>query len=84
MRLKTSPYVTKFEIARIIGMRLLQLSEQASSDVNDPFDQVVAEILNKKNPAIIRRPLPDGSFEDCALSDLKIDHETRKFQLRRP
>lgn len=39
----------------------------------DPLKIAEKELREKKIPMIIRRYLPDGSYEDWALDDLIID-----------
>ena len=77
---RTTEYVTKFELSRIIGMRILQVT-QHNLISEEPRAYVVREILSGRNPVVIRRPLPDGTFEDRPLSGLKIDPDLRKLFL---
>lgn len=67
---RTSPYLTRFECARVLGLRVLQLQE--NDGVPDPRATAVAELRNGENPAIIRRHMPDASYEDVAVSHLKL------------
>jgi len=72
----TSSFLTKYERARIIGTRALQLSMDAVSTVDttnmsDPLKIAEKELLHNKIPIIIRRYLPNGLYEDCKLKDLK-------------
>ncbi len=73
----TTPYLTKYEKARIIGARALQISKNAPIFVNaenetDPILIAEKELREHKIPFIIRRFLPDGSYEDWAVKDLKL------------
>lgn len=75
MRLRTSPYLSKFEIARILGLRALQLSWGAEPRV--PCDGItnvheIALLEFEKNLLNfeIRRHLPDGSYEDVNVNQL--------------
>jgi DNA-directed RNA polymerase I, II, and III subunit RPABC2 len=78
----TSDYLTKFEAARIIGMRTLQLSEECMQEAGLSLEEVaIREILEGTNPVIIRRYLPDGSHEDRPLRELKLDQTMRSYQL---
>lgn len=72
---KTSPYLTKFEFCRIIGMRALELSmKKDGKEIDTNFHEVAkAEILNRELSMTVRRYLPNGNFEDRELLDLKID-----------
>lgn len=75
---KTVPFLTKYERARVLGIRIKQLNNDA-----DPFVEVVAntidarfiaeeELKQGKIPFIIRRPLPNGGNEYWKLSDLEV------------
>ena len=73
----TTPFLTKYEKARIIGARALQISKNAPIFVNidgetDPILIAEKELREKKIPFIIRRFLPDGSYEDWPVKDLII------------
>ena len=65
----TTPYMTKFERARILGTRALQISMNAPVMVElegetDPLHIALKELRERKIPTTVRRFLPDGSFED--------------------
>ncbi|KAL0219049.1 hypothetical protein P9112_004702 [Eukaryota sp. TZLM1-RC] len=71
----TTPYLTKYERARILGARALQISLNAPVLVEvdketDPLEIAEKELIAKKIPFTIRRYLPDGSYEDWHLNDL--------------
>jgi DNA-directed RNA polymerase I, II, and III subunit RPABC2 len=75
---RTSPYMTKYERARILGTRALQISMNAPVMVDtegliDPMDIAEKELNAKLVPFIVRRYLPDGSFEDWKVSELLQD-----------
>ena len=75
----TTRYLTKYEKARVLGTRALQLSMNAPPMVEvegetDPLEIAYKELREKKIPFIIRRYLPDTSFEDWKLEELII-HE---------
>jgi len=67
------PKITRFERARIIGARSLQLSLGAPpfikvpSTVHNPIDIAISELEQKVLPINIRRTLPDGQYEDIPL-----------------
>lgn len=74
----TTRYLTKYERARLLGTRALQLSMNAPPLVEldgetDPLKIAAKELRERKLPLIIRRYLPDGSFEDWSLDELIID-----------
>lgn len=67
------PKITRFEKARIVGARSLQISMGApilieinETDTN-PIDIAVKELNAKILPITIRRTLPDGTFQDIPL-----------------
>jgi DNA-directed RNA polymerase I, II, and III subunit RPABC2 len=71
------PKLTRFERARIVGARALQVSLGAPilvelpQRVSDPIDIALAELNEGVLPMTIRRTLPDGSHQDIALVDLR-------------
>ena len=86
----TTPYLTKYERARVLGTRALQIryvrailsrNAHALRSMNAPvlvplegetdaLQIAIKELSQKKIPLIIRRYLPDGSFEDWSIKDL--------------
>lgn len=61
----TTPYMTKYERARILGTRALQISMNAPVLVDlegetDPLQIAIKELREKKIPLIVRRYMPDG------------------------
>ncbi|KAI7901046.1 RNA polymerase, subunit omega/K/RPB6 [Cokeromyces recurvatus] len=74
----TTPYLTKYERARILGTRALQISLNAPVmvDIDGETDALAIankELREKKIPLIIRRFMPDGTYEDWKIKDLIID-----------
>lgn len=74
----TTPFMTKYERARVLGTRALQISMCAPIMVElenetDPLQIAMKELKAKKIPLIIRRYLPDGSFEDWSIDELIIN-----------
>lgn len=75
----TTPHLTKYERARVLGTRALQISMNAPTLVElepgecDPLQIALKELLARKVPLIIRRYLPDGSFEDWKVNELILD-----------
>ncbi|TLX83986.1 MAG: DNA-directed RNA polymerase subunit K [Thaumarchaeota archaeon] len=71
------PTLTRFERARIIGARSLQLSLGAPALVdssikfNDTISVAVAELNSKVLPISIRRILPNGLYQDIPIDWLK-------------
>jgi DNA-directed RNA polymerase I, II, and III subunit RPABC2 len=61
----TTPYMTKYERARVLGTRALQISMYAPVLVDlegetDPLQIAIKELREKKIPLVVRRYLPDG------------------------
>ena len=77
---KTYPFITKYEYARIIGMRSKQLNNGADPFVKvdrgmiDGYTIALKEMEEKKIPFIIARPLPNGGREYWKLQDLELIH----------
>eukprot|EP01114_Cavostelium_apophysatum_P010139 TRINITY_DN2359_c0_g1_i1.p1 TRINITY_DN2359_c0_g1~~TRINITY_DN2359_c0_g1_i1.p1 ORF type:complete len:149 (-),score=16.02 TRINITY_DN2359_c0_g1_i1:88-534(-) len=74
---KTTRYMTKYERARVLGTRALQISMNAPimvelSGQTDPLQIAREELKQKKIPLIIRRYLPDESYEDWSVDELEI------------
>mmetsp|Transcript_280 Transcript_280/g.502 ORF Transcript_280/g.502 Transcript_280/m.502 type:complete len:137 (-) Transcript_280:56-466(-) len=75
-RRRTTRFMTKYERARILGTRALQISLGApvlveiEPGVSDPLEIARKELIEQKIPITIRRYLPDGSFEDWNVDEL--------------
>lgn len=72
----TTAFLTKYERARLLGTRALQLSLGAPPMVDtagetDPLMIAKMELIGDKIPITIRRRLPDGSTEEWALEEFK-------------
>ncbi len=74
----TQPVLTKYERARLIGVRATQLANGAQPLVSMPNtvinELIIAdeELKQKKLPFIIRRPMPNGGSEYWKLKDLMV------------
>ncbi|KAI5711589.1 DNA-directed RNA polymerases I, II, and III subunit RPABC2 [Diaphorina citri] len=73
----TTHYMTKYERARVLGTRALQIAMCAPVMVElegetDPLQIAMKELKARKIPIIIRRYLPDNSYEDWGIDELKI------------
>lgn len=70
------PKLTRFERARIVGARALQISLGAPilvelpASVTDTIDIALRELDEGMLPMTIRRTLPDGTTQDIALYEL--------------
>ena len=76
---ETSRFLTKFERAKILGERAIQISNGAKVMVKvekgvwDPMVIAEKELSEKKINYVIRRYLPDGNYEDWNLNELIFD-----------
>ncbi|MCD6445383.1 DNA-directed RNA polymerase subunit K [Candidatus Bathyarchaeota archaeon] len=67
------PKLTRFERARIVGARALQISMGApilielSEKLTSPIDIAIKELEIGILPITIRRTLPDGTYQDIPL-----------------
>ncbi len=73
------PKLTRFEKARIVGARALQISMGAPlliempNKITNPIDLALKEIEEKVLPITIRRRLPDDTFQDIPIQWLIWD-----------
>lgn len=72
------PKITRFEKARIVGARALQISMgapilvDAEGIITNPIDIALKELEANILPITIRRTLPDGTFQDIPLKWLIV------------
>jgi DNA-directed RNA polymerase I, II, and III subunit RPABC2 len=75
---RSVPYLTQFERTKILGFRTNQLSQGARAyiavpeHVTDLREIARMELEARRLPIIVKRPMPDGTFEKWRLSDLLI------------
>jgi DNA-directed RNA polymerase I, II, and III subunit RPABC2 len=75
---RSVPYLTQYEKTKILGFRTNQLSQGARpyiavpEHVTDLKEIARMELESRRLPIIIKRPMPDGTFEKWRLSDLLI------------
>lgn len=73
---KTMPILSKYEMAKLIGIRSQHLDEGAIPYVDvaelNSMDIAELELRQKLLPYMIRRPIPGGRFEYWSLIDLEI------------
>jgi DNA-directed RNA polymerase I, II, and III subunit RPABC2 len=75
---RSQPFLTLFEKTKILGFRANQLSQGARPyvDVPEYMTKVIEiahlELEQRRLPFILKRPMPDGSFEYWRLSDLMV------------
>ena len=66
--------ITKYELARVLGARALQLSMGAPPLLKVTVDDSLIEIARRELeagmlPVIIRRKMPDGEIQDVSLRE---------------
>ena len=75
---RSPPFLTVYESTKILGARTNQLAEGAMpfvavpEYVTQPLEIAKLELAQRRLPFIIKRPMPDGTFEYWRLSDLMI------------
>lgn len=75
------PKLTRFEKARIIGARSLQIAMGAPllidqwEGLGNPIDIALEELKKGLLPITIRRSLPDGTSQDIPLIWLSVSEE---------
>lgn len=75
---KTIPILTKYEKAKVLGIRANQLNNGCKPFVNttesdmDGYLIAERELQEKKMPLIIKRPLPSGKNEYWKVNDLEL------------
>ena len=73
---RSQPFLTIFERTKILGFRANQLAQGARPYVDVPehivqtLDIAKLELEQRRLPFILKRPMPDGTFEYWRLSDL--------------
>ena len=75
---KTLPFLTKYEMTRVLGQRAKQLDSGAKAfvriplNVMDGYHIAKLELEQKKIPFIIKRPFPNGGIEYWHVNDLEV------------
>jgi DNA-directed RNA polymerase I, II, and III subunit RPABC2 len=75
---RSVPFLTQFEKTKILGFRTNQLSQGARAYISVPEhitdlrEIARMELEARRLPIILKRPMPDGTFEKWRLSDLLI------------
>lgn len=75
---RSVPYLTQYERTKIIGFRSNQLSQgarpliQVPSHITDVMDIARLELEQRRLPFLLKRPMPDGTYEYWRLQDLLI------------
>lgn len=74
----TYPFLTLYEKTKILSLRAAQLARGAPPFIEVPeyltdvYEIAKAELEAKRLPYILKRPLPDGTWEYWRLADLMI------------
>lgn len=75
---KSQPFITQYERTRILGFRANQLAQGARPYIVVPphitstLEIARLELEQRRLPFIIKRPMPEGTFEYWRLSDLMV------------
>lgn len=77
---QTTRFMTKYEKARIIGTRALQISmgSKILVPIQNDFDSIkiaTRELKDKKIPITLQRKLPDNTIEQWPVKNLVLDDE---------
>ena len=74
---KSQPFLSVYELTKILGFRANQLAQGARSYLKPVPDHITStleiaklELSQRLLPFIVKRPIPDGTFEYWRLSDL--------------
>ena len=75
---ETSEYLSKYELARVVGLRALQIvsdvhAPETGGEKEAPHKRAMREVAEGKLAWCVRRYLPNGSHEDCDIRHLKVD-----------
>lgn len=68
----TSPFMSKYEKARLIGCRAIQITIKGTDKGMDPLKIALEELKNNEIDLVVRRTLVNGDYEDWHASELKI------------
>ena len=75
---KSMPFLSVFEKTKILGMRTNQLAQGARpyivvpEHITNVLDIAKLELEQRRLPIIIKRHMPDGTYEKFRLSDMII------------
>ena len=72
----TAPFLNQYEKTKLLSLRARELNDGANpyiavpEGVTSSFEIAELELQQKKLPYILKRPLPDGTYEYWRLLDL--------------
>jgi len=83
---QTDNYITNYEKVRILGIRTQQILKGAKvmlkyDKINklSAYDLAIYELDNKTTPLIIKRPLPNNTYELWKISDLLFINDNNNY-----
>lgn len=65
----SSPFLTKYEIAKLVGIRAMQISLTMIDD--NPVETAILEYENGNLPFNVCRHIPNGTIEQINVSNIK-------------
>ena len=74
----TYPFLTNYEKTKLLSLRTSQIEKGAHpyipvpEGVTSSYEIAKLELIEKKLPYILKRPLPNGTYEYWRLTDLII------------
>lgn len=79
----TTRKLTQYEMVRVLGDRAKQISMNAKVMIKNmegmsPLEIAIEELRHKVIPFKIRRPMPNGTYEEWKISELEVDLEMLK------
>jgi len=72
------PFLNQFEKTKVLSFRASQIAQGAKpyievpENITDVYTIAKMELLARKLPFILKRPLPDGDYEYWKLSELMV------------
>jgi DNA-directed RNA polymerases I, II, and III subunit RPABC2 len=75
---RSPPFLTLYERTKVLGARANQIAQgwppyvTVPDYVTEPLEIAKLELEQRRLPYIIKRPMPDGTFEYWRLSDLMV------------
>jgi DNA-directed RNA polymerase subunit K/omega len=79
----TTRKLTQYEMVRVLGDRAKQISMNAKVMIKNmegmsPLEIAIEELRHKVIPFKIRRPMPNGTYEEWKISELEVDVDMLK------
>ena len=74
----TMPYMSKFEKAKLLGVRAEMIASgdkpmvDVPKNISTAYDIALLELEKNKIPLIIRRTLPNGKYEDWRIEEMIV------------